>query len=182
MKTGEGYRCSAAAGCEYRPKTLNQSNWVRHVREQHPHEFNALELGKRLSDDEIERKRSKVVKAEEDPTAVVRLNRKKFVGGLIKLVTLHACPFNALQWEGLQDIVEPGLEAFNLRLNRNNMPALVALTSDAIDKAITQEVDWETLAVKFDTTIKLHRSVLGVSVQFFKELTLTNRCLGKYIS
>ena len=87
-----GFRCIAAEKCTYRPKTIIISNCHRHLRKQHPIEFNILNFGKRLDDDDevknlLRRKRIKHA-GQPDESTIVRVHRRKIIGGLIKLCTL----------------------------------------------------------------------------------------------
>lgn len=176
------FHCTVGENCDYYPKTLVVSNCCRHIRDQHPVEFNILNLGKRIPPEEVEailqRKRFKSSGAQEDST-VVRVYRQKLMGGLIKLCTLHNCPFSSVEWEGLRDIVDPMLDAFKIKVNRHNIVDTIGETSGAIIELIKSEVKNQLLSVKFDCTTKMNKSVLGVSVQFYKDLTLVSRSVGK---
>lgn len=181
QRNGNVYPCTVGEDCTYAPSMLNISNCTRHAKEQHPVEYNVLGIGKRLSDEEVQfylkRKRSRTTAPDE--TCSVRLSKQKVVGGLIKLVTLHSCPFASLTWEGLRDIVDPILEAFHVTVNRANIPEFVAKTCKAVDAVIQTEASNQLLSFKFDCTTKMNRSVLGLSMQYYKELVLVSRCLGK---
>lgn len=101
------------------------------------------------------------------------------MGGLVKLCTLHNCPFSSMEWEGIRDIIDPILDAFKIVVNRHNIAKTIGDTSNAIIEIIKNEVKLQLLSLKFDCTTKMTKSVLGVSVQFYKDLNLVSRALGK---
>lgn len=181
QQKGNLFPCTVGEDCGYAPNTLNISNCTRHAKEQHPVEFNVLGIGKRLSDEEVQQflKRKRIKTTTPDESSSVRLSKQKVVGGLIKLVTLHSCPFACLAWEGLRDIIDPILEAFNVTVNRANIPEFVSKTCQAIDAVIQGEAKNQMLSFKFDCTTKMNRSVMGISMQYYKDLQLMSRCLGK---
>lgn len=183
QKQGDEFPCTVSENCSYRPKKVIIANCIRHIRDQHPEEYNILNLGKRLSEEEIQtsllKKRSRIASTN-DESHLVRINRQKVVGGLLKVVAFHDCGFKSMEWEGIRDIVDPILESFKITINRHNVGELLRRTCAGMEESIKQEVAGQMLAFKFDMTTKMNRSVLGVSCQFYKEVKLINRCLGKY--
>lgn len=182
VKDGDGFRCTVEKDCTYHPKDLLPANLNRHVHDQHPDAYNILGIGE-IPDEEVEnllkKKRSRQTPAKNNEVAIARVSKQKVVGGVIKLVTLHGAPLNAVNWEGLRDIIDPLLTALKITLNSKNITTFVRNTSEAIDNIIKAELKDEMLSFKLDTTSKMHRSVLGVNVQFFKGVNLTKRSLGK---
>ena len=114
-------------------------------------------------------------------TAVVRVSKERLLGGVIKLFTKHSLPFNALNWEGVHDILDPQLEPFGIKLNNRNISEYLATVRTTIDHIITEEVDGQMVALKFDSTTKRYRSVLGLNAQFYKNFILLKRTLGKLL-
>ena len=175
-KQGEEFQCTASEKCLYKPKKIIITNCIRHIRDQHPKEYNILNMGKRLSDEEVQalskKKKSALIQSS-DQSHLVRIQRQKVVGGLLKIVAFHNCGYSSMEWEGIRDIIDPILDCFKFKINRHNVGALLQTTCESMDEIIKQEVAKQMIALKFDSTTKMHRSVLGVSCQFYKD---TKRC------
>lgn len=172
-------RCSLGNNCDFKPKDNKfvLTNCLRHIENIHPANYNVLKLGKEIPQETIAARGKKRVKGEEVVT--VKVSKQKVVGGLVKIVTCHNAPFNAVDWEGVRDIVDPLLGALNVTVNKQNIVKIVKDTSSAIDGFIREEVKDSIVSLKLDTTSKMNRSVLAVSVQYYRDLKLVRRSLGK---
>ena len=175
------YKCTISPGCKYNPKALVITNCLRHVRETHPDSFNVLELGKKVPEEEIGHVRGKKRSRSDEEYATVRVSKQRFMGGLVKLFTTHGVPFRAMEWEGFLDIVQPFLDAFKLKINKQNIVDHIKTVSSSMDTLIKEELKDQVVSMKLDTTSKMNRSVLGVSVQRYNELKLERRSLGNFI-
>lgn len=172
------FKCSLGTNCKFSPKKIIVTNCLRHIQTFHPESFNVLKLGKEVTEEEIAARGKKRPRKEEVVT--VRVAKQKVLGGLIKIVTCHNAPFAAVEWEGVRDIVDPLLRALNVKINKQNIVQYVKDTSNKMDVYIREEVKDEMVCLKLDTTSKMNRSVLAVSIQQYKELKLIRRSLGKY--
>lgn len=163
--------CALEPNCSYTQKVFRSQNFARHFRLTHPSAYNLLCIGE------------PTLKADgtTDPAIIIRTSKQKVVGGVVKLHTLHGLPFNAVEWEGFRDILEPQLKAFNLTINRHNITEYIKTTADGIDWLIKQELAGVTVSLKLDIVSKMYRSFLGVNCQYVSNRgIITKRTLGMY--
>nr|XP_029732038.1 uncharacterized protein LOC115268145 [Aedes albopictus] len=148
--------CTLEPNCTYMQKVFRSQNFARHFRIAHPSAYNLLCIGEpSLNKDD-----------NPDPSVVIRTSKQKVVGGIVKIHTLHGLPFEAVEWEGFRDILEPQLKAFDLKINRHNVTEYIKTTDDGIDWLIKQELAGLTVSLKLDIVSKMYRSFLGVNCQY----------------
>lgn len=172
--------CEAEPGCTYSQESakFQPRNFARHIAALHPRIYNLLDLGDPVPEEPTRRRTRPPV----EPTdyALVRVNKQRVIGGVIKLMTKHSLPFNALNWEGMKDILGPQLDPFKVSLTNRNAPELVGQVRQSVDDIIRQEISGKFISLKFDIVSKHNRSMLGVNAQFYKNITLCKRTLGTY--
>lgn len=66
-----------------------------------------------------------------------------------------------------------------MTVNKQNIVKYDKDASDVINGFIMTETKNSIISLKLDTTSKMHRSEMPVSVQFYKDLTFIRRSLGK---
>lgn len=175
----ERYKCTLAADCHYAPKSLVITNCLRHIKDAHHDSYNILQLGKQLlPDNDVNRNRKKRARVD-DEYATVRVSKQRLMGGILKMFTVHGVAFRGMSWEGFREIIDPLLDAFHLTINEHNIVQHIKNISGTIDTVIREELKDKLVSIKFDTTSKMNRSVLAVSAQYYKELKLERRSLGK---
>lgn len=170
----EGYKCGIQ-GCSYVQKTWKTSNFVRHFKTLHPRDYNLLNLGDPVSEEQPPEKKKR-----SDPSVSVAISKVTFIGALVKLVTIHCLPFASMMWNGLRDIINPLSKALNVVINSHNIRDYVDRTSQNIKQIIKTEVEGKFVCFKVDAASKLYRSVLGVNCQYVLDGQLVKRTLGNY--
>ncbi|XP_062554312.1 uncharacterized protein LOC134219563 [Armigeres subalbatus] len=156
LPTGE-HRCVIVPDCVYIQNKLVVGNFKRHIQTHHPKEFQLLGLG------EVD---SIKCEKERDPVIPVRMSPKRLLGGLVKMISVNGLPLIGIDWEGMQDVIQPLCEAMNLTVNSHNMRQYVSKVATGIDKEISMEVEGRWLSLKADIAFKMCRSVLGLNAQF----------------
>ncbi|XP_062541736.1 uncharacterized protein LOC134209737 [Armigeres subalbatus] len=94
------------------------------------------------------------------------MSPKRLLGGLVKMISVNGLPLIGIDWEGMQDVIQPLCEAMNLTVNSHNMRQYVSKVAAGIDKEISMEVEGRLLSLKADIASKMRRSVLGLNAQF----------------
>lgn len=180
-KVAGKYICDAHPECLYSQATLVPHNFARHIGALHPEIYNLLDLGEPLSEEEIVKRKSKTPtkESQQDDHAMVKISKRRLLGGIVKMVTIHHQALNILNWDGFRDVIDPLLDAFGIHVNNKNIAEYVCRVRTEIDGIIKSEVQNQMVSIKFDPTTKRYKSVLGVNVQFFKGTTHVKRTLGK---
>ncbi|XP_062698896.1 uncharacterized protein LOC115266423 [Aedes albopictus] len=163
-------RCILEDGCDYIQKVFRQSNFERHFRLCHPVAFDVLGIGPPSE---------KSSSPNTEPAISIRMTVQRLLGGIVKLVTVHGLPFEAMEWEGFTEVVGPLLKAYNLTINRHNITKYVAKAAEGVNWMISQEVNGRMISLKLDIVSKMYRSMLGINCQYINNSgVVTKRNLG----
>lgn len=166
-------RCILEDGCDYVQKVFRQSNFERHFRLCHPVAFDVLGIGPPSE---------KSSSPNTEPAISIRMTVQRLLGGIVKLVTVHGLPFEAMEWEGFTEVVGPLLKAYNLTINRHNITKYVAKAAEGVNWMISQEVNGRMISLKLDIVSKMYRSMLGINCQYINNSgVVTKRNLGKWL-
>lgn len=183
LVTGE-HKCTLVDGCAYKQTSLNVANFKRHMKKLHPQEYSDLPFEDKPTTAELAPKK--------DGCVTTHMSKVTFLSALVKLVTVDGLPFISMSWEGMQELIHPYCEAFNLVINNQNITDYVQRTAIEIDKVLREELKPRMFSLKIDAASKMHRSVLGINCQFIDEKgvqvkrtlamqELTERHTGSYL-
>ncbi|XP_055633221.1 uncharacterized protein LOC129773609 [Toxorhynchites rutilus septentrionalis] len=149
--------CVLGENCLYEQKVFRQSNFERHFRLCHPVEYDRLCIGPSAA---------KSSSPNMEPAITIRMTKQRLVGGIIKMVAIHGLPFEATEWEGFREVVDPLLRAYNLTINRHNITQYVTKAAEGIDWMIGQALNGKLISLKLDIVSKMYRSMLGINCQY----------------
>lgn len=171
-RVSEGWLCEVDESCGHVQlgNALNAYNFARHIKNKHPSAYNEHGLGTVVQERNSE--------SRSEPSIRINMSKKTFLAGVVKLVTKHKLPYNALMWDGMKQIMCPIENALKIKVNSSNGPLLVKQTADGIQQLITAEVKNKMVSIQFDTTTKYGRCIIGVAVLFVKDSTPVKRTLG----
>ncbi|XP_055534605.1 uncharacterized protein LOC129724041 [Wyeomyia smithii] len=159
--------------CDYKQKQDRYvtGNYIRHMRTEHRALSKAAGL---LLEDTNDEKKRKVVRRK----IPVAIDRQSVAAAVVKLVTIHHLPLQAVQWEGMQILLKPICDALGTSLNRSVSQSYVSLVANAVRELITQEVKCRLISIRIDSASRQNRLVIGVHSQFAVNGEIVVRTLG----
>jgi hypothetical protein len=108
------------------------------------------------------------------------MDEETLIEACINLVAVHGRPFEMMEDEGFQMIVDPIIKAIdkNSAINSKNVKVLTTTYAEQRRKEISTLLRGKLVSVKFDCCTRLDRSILGLNVQYIENGKLTLRTLG----
>lgn len=172
-------------GCKEKPFSgSHSSNLERHLERKHPDEFKKLKKIK-------ENRPAAPLSATKVHSALLKDNLKvdtffkselpkvstslaELKSACVEMVTVNGRPFTAIDDSGFRKILDPILNAVN-SLNRTkdtisaaNIKSLIPTKCEEFKNQIIEETTGIMISLKVDAATRLHRSFLGINIQFLK--------------
>jgi hypothetical protein len=108
------------------------------------------------------------------------MDKHTLIEASINLVAVNGRPFEMMEDEGFQMLVDPIIKAIdkNAAINSKNIRDLTETYAKMRRKEISTLLKGKLLSIKFDCCTQLDRSMLGLNVQFIQDGRLILRNLG----
>jgi bifunctional polynucleotide phosphatase/kinase len=108
------------------------------------------------------------------------MDKHTLIEACINLVAVNGRPFEMMEDEGFQMLVDPIIKAIdkNAAINSKNIRDLTETYAEMRRKDISTLLKGKLLSIKFDCCTRLDRSILGLNVQFIQDGRLILRTLG----
>lgn len=152
--------------CKKKLKSASYFNLKRHI--QIMHKETAVELGIDENNDLLIHKKKK-----KETQLIIDMDKQTFIKACVKLTTIHALPFSSLEYEGMEDIINPIKKSLNLTMNSNKVLTYIDNAAIEIKNYIKKEIKNKFICLKIDSATKFGRNILGINLQYLH---------GKYFS
>lgn len=177
MQEDEGiFRCKAAEGCIYTQDKLMPGNFKRHILNQHPSVYAALDLplpaSESASASEPNKKKSKKLP--------VDTTKENIMLGTLQLATVNHLPYTFPEMTGFKTLCGPLYKAAGITINRKSVAEMVDESACEARQLISKELQQQPLiTIEVDGASRGSRHFVGITARIIVDGKVIVRNLGK---